>query len=332
MKNYYTEPNGYLETIQKAYSAIRTFDLRISGGVGTREEQIGWLKKEIETADAVLVGAGAGLSASAGLTYSGERFERYFFDFAKQYQIRDIYSGGFYPFPDEETLWAWWARHIYYNRYIDAPKPVYPELLKLLKDKDYFVITTNVDHQFQRAGFDKKRLFYTQGDYGLFQIADGSVPETYDNEKWTMKAMEAQGFVKDENGIFTVPDNKAIKMRIPTELIPKSPDGKAVAMNLRSDDTFVEDAGWHKAAAAYSDFIRRHENLHVLYLELGVGSNTPMIVKYPFWQMTDANEKAVYACLNYGEAYCPKQIEKRAICINGDIGETIKSIEEQSHF
>lgn len=332
MKNYYTEPNGYLETIQKAYSAIRTFDLRISGGVGTREEQIGRLKKEIETADAVLVGAGAGLSASAGLTYSGERFERYFFDFAKQYQIRDIYSGGFYPFPDEETLWAWWARHIYYNRYIDAPKPVYPELLKLLKGKDYFVITTNVDHQFQRAGFDKKRLFYTQGDYGLFQIAGGSVPETYDNGEWTMKAMEAQGFVKDENGVFTVPDNKAIKMRIPTELIPKSPDGKAVAMNLRSDDTFVEDAGWHKAAAAYSDFIRRHAGLHVLYLELGVGSNTPMIVKYPFWQMTDANEKAVYACLNYGEAYCPKQIEKRAICINGDIGETINSIEEQSHF
>ena len=328
MKNYYTEPNGYLETIQKAYSAIHTFDLRISGGVGTREEQIDRLKKEIETADAVLVGAGAGLSTSAGLTYSGERFERYFFDFAKQYQIRDIYSGGFYPFPDEETLWAWWARHIYYNRYIDAPKAVYPALLKLLKDKDYYVITTNVDHQFQRAGFDKKRLFYTQGDYGLFQIADGSVPETYDNEAWTMRAMEAQGFVKDENGIFAVPDNKAIKMRIPTELIPKSPDGSAVTMNLRSDDTFVEDAGWHKAAAAYSDYIRRHETLHVLYLELGVGSNTPMIIKYPFWNMTAKNPDATYACLNYGEAYCPKQIEKRAICINGDIGETIKSIEE----
>ena len=332
MKNYYTEPNGYLETIQNAYCAIRTFDLRTSQGVGPREEQIERLKNEIGTADAVLVGAGAGLSTSAGLTYSGERFERYFFDFARKYQIKDIYSGGFYPFPDEETLWAWWARHIYYNRYIDAPKPVYPELLKLLKDKDYFVITTNVDHKFQRAGFDKKRLFYTQGDYGLFQIADGSVPETYDNEEWTMKAMEAQGFVKDENGIFTVPDNKAIKMRIPTELIPRSPDGSAVTMNLRSDDTFVEDAGWHKAAAAYSDFIRRHENLHILYLELGVGSNTPMIVKYPFWNMTAKNPDATYACLNYGEAYCPKQIEKRAICINGDIGETINSIEEQSRL
>ena len=323
MRNFYTEQDSYLATIQKALIAVRGFDLQLSHGVGTRVEQIDRLKREIETADAILVGAGAGLSASAGLTYSGERFERYFFDFAKKYNIKDIYSGGFYPFPDEETLWAWWARHIYYNRYIDAPKPVYPRLLKLLDGKDYFVITTNVDHQFQRAGFDKKRLFYTQGDYGLFQVADGSVPETYDNEEWTMKAMEAQGFVKDENGIFTVPDSKAIKMCIPTELIPKSPDGRDVTMNLRSDDTFVEDAGWHKAASAYSDFIRRHENLHVLYLEFGVGSNTPMIVKYPFWHMTDANKKAVYACLNYGEAYCPKQIEKKAICIDGDVGEII---------
>ena len=330
MNNFYTEPNGYLETIQKALIAIRGFDLQLSHGIGTREEQTDRLKKEIETADAILVGAGAGLSTSAGLTYSGERFERYFFDFAKQYQIKDIYSGGFYPFPDEETRWAWWARHIYYNRYIDAPKTVYPELLKLLDGKDYFVITTNVDHQFQRAGFDKKRLFYTQGDYGLFQVADGSVPETYGNEEWTMKAMEAQGFIRDENSVFQVPEDKSIKMCIPTELIPKSPDGKAVTMNLRSDDTFVEDAGWHKAAGAYSDFIRRHENLHVLYLELGVGSNTPMIVKYPFWQMTNANEKAVYACLNYGEAYCPKQIEKQAICLDGDILDTLNKIGENN--
>ena len=331
MRNFYTEPNGYLESIQKAYDAIGSFDLRLSRGVGTREEQIARLKTEIETADAILVGAGAGLSTSAGLTYSGERFERYFFDFAKEYGIKDIYSGGFYPFPDEETLWAWWARHIYYNRYIDAPKPVYPKLLKLLDGKDYFVITTNVDHQFQRAGFDKKRLFYTQGDYGLFQVADGSIPETYDNEGWTMRAMEAQGFVRDKNGVFQVPEDKAINIRIPRDLIPKSPDGKAVTMNLRSDDTFVEDAGWHKAATAYSDFIRRHEHSHILYLELGVGLNTPMIVKYPFWQMTDANEKAVYACLNYGDAYCPKQIEKQAICLDGDVLEMLYEIQGDNH-
>ena len=277
MKNCYTDqPNGYLESIQKGLLAVRTYDLRISRGIGSRDEQMARLKKELETADAVVVGAGAGLSTAAGLTYSGERFERYFFDFAKRYQIKDIYSGGFYPFPDEETLWAWWARHIYYNRYIDAPKPVYSKLLSLLNDKDYFVITTNVDHQFQRAGFDKKRLFYTQGDYGLFQSVDPKVQETFDNEAWTMRAREAQGFVRDEAGIFQVPDNGSISMKLPTELIPTAPNGDPVTMNLRSDDTFVEDAGWRRASAAYSDFLRRHENLHVLYLEIGVGANTPV--------------------------------------------------------
>ena len=285
-------------------SAVRYFSRNISYGKGTREEQIVRLKKEIETADAIVIGAGAGLSTSAGLTYSGERFDKYFFDFAKRFGIRDMYSGGFYPFPDDETRWAWWARHIYYNRYIDALKPVYHELYELVKGKDYFVITTNVDHQFQKAGFDKKRLFYTQGDYGLFQSVNGHIQKTYDNEEWVMKAMEEQGFVKDEAGVFQVPADKSITMRIPTELIPKCPDdGSDVTMNLRADDSFVEDEGWHRASAAYSDFLRRHENLHVLYLELGVGANTPVIVKYPFWQMTMANEKSVYACLNYGEAF-----------------------------
>ena len=327
MRNCYTEPNGYLESIQKGLAAVRRFDdTRISRGVGSREEQLTRLKNELETADAVVVGAGAGLSTSAGLTYSGERFERYFFDFAEKFNIQDIYSGGFYPFPDEETRWAWWARHIYFNRCIVPPKPVYSNLLSLLDGKDYYVITTNVDHQFQRAGFDKTRLFYTQGDYGLFQVADGSIPETYDNEEWTMRAMEAQGFVRDGNGVFHVPEDRKLSMSIPTELIPTSPDGSPVTMNLRSDDTFVEDEGWHRASAAYAKFLQKCENRHVLYLELGVGMNTPVIIKYPFWQMTAANENAVYACLNYSEPYCPKQIEKQAICLDGDIGEIIESI------
>ena len=316
--------NGYLESIQKGLSAVRYFSNRMSFGTGTREERIARLKKEIDTADAIVIGAGAGLSTSAGLAYSGERFERYFFDFAQKFGIRDMYSGGFYPFPDDETRWAWWARHIYYNRYIDAPKPVYRELLELVVDKDYFVITTNVDHQFQRAGFDKKRLFYTQGDYGLFQSVDLSNQKTYDNEEWVKAAMEAQCFVKDVDGIYQMPENSGISMRIPTALIPKCPDdGSDVTMNLRADDSFVEDDGWHRASAAYSDFLRRHENLHVLYLELGVGANTPVIIKYPFWQMTFANDKAVYACINYGEAFCPGEIEGRSICIDGDIGEII---------
>ena len=327
MKNYHADqPNGYLESIQKGLAAVHTYDLRVSRGEGSRDEQIARLKKELETADAIVVGAGAGLSTSAGLTYSGERFERYFFDFAKQYQIKDIYSGGFYPFPDEQTLWAWWARHIYYNRYIDAPKPVYADLLSLLRGKDYFIITTNVDHQFQRAGVDKKRLFYTQGDYGLFQSVDPGVQETFDNEAWTMRAMEAQGFVLDEKGVFQVPESGAISMKLPADLIPTAPNGDPVKMNLRSDDTFVEDAGWRRASAAYSDFLRRHENLHVLFLEIGVGANTPMIIKFPFWQMTRDNRQAVYACLNYGEAVCPKEIERRSICIRGDAGEILRTL------
>lgn len=320
-------PNGYEETIRKGLSAVKRFSGQISYGNGSDMEQIDKLKKELETADAIVIGAGAGLSTSAGFTYSGKRFERYFSDFALKYGITDMYSGGFYPFPDAETYWAWWARHIYYNRYVDAPKPVYARLLELVKEKDYFVITTNVDHMFRKEGFDKKRLFYTQGDYGLFQSVNPAIRKTYDNEEWVMAAMEAQGFVRDADGIFQVPEHKEITMKIPTTLIPKCPDdGSDMTTNLRADDSFVEDEGWHRASAAYSEFLRRHENLHVLYLELGVGSNTPVIIKYPFCQMTAANPKAVYACINYGEAVCPKEIEEQSICIDGDIGWVLQQI------
>ena len=301
----------------------RTSIIRSTGNYSDNIER---LKKAIDEADAIVIGAGAGLSTSAGFTYSGERFEKYFFDFAKRFGISDIYSGGFYPFPDDETRWAWWARHIYYNRFIDAPKPVYRNLYELVKDKDYFVITTNVDHQFQKSGFDKKRLFYTQGDYGLFQCVDGHIQKTYDNEEWVMKAMAAEGFVKDEASVFQVPDDKKIAMRIPTELIPKCPDdGSDVTTNLRADDSFVEDEGWHKASARYDEFVRTH-NGKVLYLELGVGYNTPVIIKYPFWQMTAKNPEAVYACLNYDEAICPDVIKDQSILIKGDIGEVLRRV------
>ena len=316
--------NGCREKIEKGLKALRVFSC-VSYGVGTREEQLKRLKDELETADAIVIGAGAGLSTSAGLTYDGERFDRYFFDFKHRFGITDIYSGGFYPFPDNETRWAWWARHIYFNRYIDPPKPVYQELFELLKDKNYFVVTTNVDHQFQRAGFEKARLFYTQGDYGLFQSVNRKLQKTYDNEEWVYRAMEVQGFIRDENDVFQVPDDRNIQMQIPTEFIPKCPDdGSDVVMNLRSDDTFVEDEGWHRASAAYADFLKKHENDHVLYLELGVGSNTPVIVKYPFWQMTLMNDRATYACLNYSETYCPEEIAVQSICLSGDIGDTIQ--------
>ena len=306
------------------------FRERMSEGIGTKEEQIAKLKRALTSAETIVIGAGAGLSTSAGFTYSGERFNKYFFDFAGEYGISDMYSGGFYPFPDAETRWGWWARHIYFNRYVDAPKPVYKELLSLVKDKDYFVITTNVDHQFQKAGFDKTRLFYIQGDYGLFQSVNPEIRKTYDNEKWVMKAMEAEGFVKDENGIFTVPKSGKISMAIPTELIPTCPDdGSAMTTNLRADYSFVEDDGWHKANEAYNEFIRNHKDSKTLYLELGVGANTPVIIKYPFWQFVKNNKNAAYACINYGEAFCPEVIEDRSICIDGDIGNVVELLKSR---
>lgn len=261
------------------------------------------LKSEIKNADAIVIGAGAGLSTAAGFTYSGERFEKYFSDFIEKYNFRDMYSGGFYPFETLEEHWAYWSRYIYINRYMDVDNGTYKGLFELVKDKDYFVLTTNVDHQFQKAGFDKHRLFYTQGDYGLFQCSEPCCQKTYDNEDIIRKM-----YAEQEN------------MRILTELIPRCPKcGKPMTMNLRADDKFVQDEGWYRAAERYEEFLRRHENLHILFLELGVGYNTPAIIKYPFWKMTAKNPKAVYACLNFGEAFCPDQIRSQAICINTDI-------------
>ncbi len=271
---------------------------------------IGQLQEALDHADAVLIGAGAGLSTSAGFVYSGERFHQYFEDFAEKYGFHDMYSGGFYPYDTLEEYWAYWSRYIFINRYQDAPKPVYQDLYQLIEDKDYFVLTTNVDHCFQKAGFDKKRLFYTQGDYGLWQCSKPCHDKTYDNEETVRRMMEQQ---RD--------------MRIPTDLIPHCPVcGEPMTMNLRADNSFVQDMGWYQASERYSDFVRRHENMRVLYLELGVGMNTPGIIKYPFWQETYQNPKAVYACVNFGEACAPKEIEGRSICINGDIGEILKKL------
>ena len=251
----------------------------MSDGIAERsDQQIEILRNQLSQADAILIGAGSGLSTAAGLTYAGERFQKYFGDFAEKYGIQDMYSGGFYPFENMETYWAWWSRHIYYNRYVKAPNDVYETLLSLVKDKDYFVLTTNVDHQFQLNGFDKKRLFYTQGDYGLLQSVNPKIRKTYDNEEIIFKMMEAQGFVKDEKGVFQMPADGSVKMEIPAELIPKCPDdGSEMTVNLRCDDTFVQDEGWYEAQNRYQDFVRRHANMHVLYLELGVGMNTPVL-------------------------------------------------------
>lgn len=269
--------------------------------------QIKNLQTTLSEADTVVIGAGAGLSTSAGFVYTGERFEKYFSDFAQKYGIQDMYSGGFYPFPTQEAFWAYWSRYIYINRYQDAPKPVYDDLLKLVQDKDYFVITTNVDHCFQKAGFDKKRLFYTQGDYGLFQCSEPCCQETFENETAIREMVTRQE-----------------DMKVPTELLPVCPHcGKPLTMNLRSDNKFVEDEGWHRAAERYENFLRTRAGGKILFLELGVGYNTPVIIKYPFWQMTAKNPNAIYACINQGQAVCPPEIEQRSICMNADISAVI---------
>ena len=274
---------------------------------GSFAQQIDRLGAVLQEADAVLIGAGAGLSAAAGLTYSGERFQKHFADFAAKYGICDMYSGGFYPFPSPEEYWAWWSRHIFVNRYdVPAGKP-YLDLLRLVQGRDYFVLTTNVDHQFQLAGFDRARLFYTQGDYGLWQCSRPCHQKTYSNEQAVRRMISLQH-----------------DMRIPSELVPRCPVcGAPMAMNLRSDGTFVEDEGWYAARQRYEGFLKTHEHSRILLMELGVGFNTPGIIKLPFWQMTAANPKATYACLNLGEAFCPDEIGRQSLCIDRDLSDSL---------
>ncbi len=269
------------------------------------------LQEALSTADAVLIGAGTGLSTSAGYTYSGKRFYQNFGDFEEKYHFHDMYSGGFYPYDTLEEQWGFWSRYIYINRYVAPPKPVYDRLLALVKDKNYFVLTTNVDHCFQRAGFDKQRLFYTQGDYGLWQCSKPCHNKTYDNENVVrrMYAEQRQG-------------------RVPTALVPHCPVcGAPMSMNLRADDTFVQDEGWYQAAQRYTDFVERHAKGNVLFWELGVGANTPVIIKYPFWRMTAANRNATYACVNLGDAVCPDPIRNQSILLDADIGQVIEDLQ-----
>ena len=288
-------------------------------------DKIAQMKEKIAEADAVVIGAGAGLSTAAGFTYKGERFRRYFADFEERYHFHDMYSGGFYPYDTLEEYWAYWSRYIWINRYSNPPAPTYDRLLELVKDKDYFVLTTNVDHCFQKAGFDKKRIFYTQGDYGLFQCSEPCCQETYDNEESVRQMLLAQGYQIDTTGELTIAGGTIPKRAIPSELVPHCPHcGKPLTMNLRADDTFVEDEGWHQAAERYYLFRQRHEKLSIVYLELGVGYNTPGIIKYPFWQMTAANPKATYICLNYGQAAASAEIQRQSICIDGNIGEILQ--------
>lgn len=343
MKRKETEA-GKMKGKEEKIRKVRAEDVNIEKikerNVKKEDVKIKKLKAEIQCADAVLIGAGAGLSTSAGFTYDGSRFKCYFPDFIEKYGFQDMYTAGFYPYETPEEHWAYWSRYIFINRYQNAPKNVYDDLFRLVQDKDYFVLTTNVDHCFQKSGFDKSRLFYTQGDYGLFQCSKPCHQNTYDNEAIIREMIEAQGYVLGGGDApalpggtpslpkygFPLPEGKPLKMTIPSGLVPRCPVcGAPMTMNLRADNAFVEDRGWHMAADRYQDFLRRQNRKKILYLELGVGGNTPGIIKYPFWQMTAGNPKAVYACINNGETACPREIRDRAICINGDIGEVLKN-------
>lgn len=237
-----------------------------------------------------------------------------------------MYSGGFYSFPSQEEFWAYWSRYIFINRYQNAPKSMHEVLLELVRDKDYFVITTSVDHCFQKAGFDKKHLFYTQGDYGLFQCSEPCCQETFDNEKTVRAMVEAQGFTVAD-GVLTPSADATPKMEVPSELLPRCPHcGRPMTMNLRFDNKFAEDEGWHAAAERYENFLRTRDGQKILFLELGVGYNTPVIIKYPFWQMTAKNPNATYACINQEQAFAPEEIASRAIVVNDDIGKILRAI------
>lgn len=291
------------------------------------QEKIQILQQKIKEADAVVIGAGAGLSTAAGFTYSGERFDRYFSDFAEKYHFSDMYSGGFYNYDTLEEYWGYWSRYIYVNRYMDAPTDLYDRLFALVKDKDYFVLTTNVDHCFQKAGFDKSRLFYTQGDYGLFQCSKPCHRGTYDNEETVKKMVVSQGY-RIEDGKLAVPEGTQIRRTVPTELVPKCPRcGRPMSMNLRADNTFVQDAGWDAASKRYQKFMEDHRGQNVVFLELGVGYNTPGIIKYNFWQYAYNWRNAFYVCINKGDAYVPKEIENKAVGINADLAEVMKNMQ-----
>lgn len=295
------------------------------------KEGIEKLKNALASAECILIGAGAGLSAAAGYDYAGARFLKYFSDFHERFGIEDIYTGGFYPFPTRGLFWAWWSRSIYINRYAPMPESdVYPNLFRLTDGHDYFVLTTNVDHAFQRMGFDKERLFYTQGDFGLFQSsrpAGASAERTYDNEEQVRAMLRAQGFTFAPNGALLLPEDGAPLMEVPAHLIPYCPDdGTEMTTNLRADEFFVEDAGWHAAAARYEDWLARSEGRRMLLLELGVGANTPGIIKYPFWRMTAARADVTFVSINKGMAYVPDAIAARSIVIDGDIAEVLREL------
>lgn len=279
------------------------------------EDQVKRAEKLIQDADAVLIGAGAGASTAAGLSYGGKRFQENFGAFIEKYgsqYMTDMYSAGFYPFPTEEAKWGYWSRQVMINRFDPPALPFYIQLSDLVKEKEYFVLTTNVDGQFEKAGFAKDRIFATQGDYAKIQCQRACHKKTYDAEELFRK-MDAE-----QKGCL-----------IPSELVPICPVcGGKMAMNLRCDQYFVEDEEWHEAADRYAGFLSENRNKKVVLLELGVGFNTPVIIRFPFEKMMREQESYALIRLNKEEAVVPESFGKRAVGIGGDMAATIAKIRE----
>ena len=277
------------------------------------EDQIDRAAKNIRNTDCVIIGAGAGASTAAGIQYGGKRFTDNFAEFIKkygEYYMTDMYAAGFYPYPSEEAKWGYWSKHALMNRFDPPALPLYTELYDIVKNKEYFVLTTNVDHQFYKAGFDGKRIFATQGDYGKIQCQKACHPKTYD--------------AKD---LFRKMDKARRDCLIPSELVPKCPVcGGNMAMNLRCDNYFVEDEAWHEAADRYAGFLEQNKDKKVVLLELGVGFNTPIIIRFPFEKMVRENSSYSLIRMNMDEAVVPESFGKRAIGIGGDMAKAITDI------
>ena len=291
-------------------------------------EKIEKAKHLIDNSDYIIIGAGSGLSTAGGFVYSGENFDRYFKDFGDKYGFKDMYSGGFYPYKTQEEKWAYWSRYIFVNRYkSEKPNKVYTALFNLVKNKDYFVITTNVDHQFQIAGFDKNRLFYTQGDYGLFQCSTPCHNKTYDNKDIVLKMLKSQNFITEKNGKMEITNSSCWKMTIDNTLIPKCPIcGENMEMNLRSDDRFVQDEQWHRHAELYSKFINKANGKNVVLFEVGVGFNTPAIIRFPFENFVFNQNNFYLLRLNKDYAFCPKEIENKTILFDENIEKVLNDL------
>ena len=281
----------------------------------------------ISNSKAIIIGAGAGLSTSAGFYLSGERFDKYFFDFKKKYNIQDMYSGSFYPYSKKSEYWAFMSRNIYLNRFAPMPKNTFNILYKIFKDKNYFILTTNVDHLFQKAGFDKNKIYYMQGDMGLLQCKHPCHLKNYDNYDIIKNMLLVQGFNFDEKGELFA--NSNIKSEISENLIPKCPKcGGEMDFNLRIGKNFVQDEGWYKHQTLYTNFIDKYKNDDILYIELCVGYNTPSIIKYNFWNKVYENKNAKFISINLEKNEVPKKIKDRSLIIMGDANEIINKIYE----